>query len=184
MPGGGGPFSRRRHGRDHECHLSRTLRRDRHSLRSRLWDRHRLGFCICCHARHLESSSTGANEESSQQCEWPQSHHCFSRCVRSKGTSVERRNDSCRSSRRPHRSCTGDPTLRLRGRPRLHSDRDHRCEWRSPTQPGAVRSLGTASPIRSRAACAANVSKSSSFSFPALPASQTRGFHTWGERIA
>jgi hypothetical protein len=32
--------------------------------------------------------------------------------------------------------------------------------------------LGTASPIRSRAACAANVSKSSSFSFPALPASR------------
>ena len=59
----GGPFSRGRHGRDHERHLSRTLRRDRHSLRPRLWVRHRRGFCICCHARRLESSSAGAKEE-------------------------------------------------------------------------------------------------------------------------
>ena len=79
-----------------------------------------------------ESSSTGAKEESSQERAWPCSHHCFSWCVRSKGTSVECRNDPGRSSRRPHRPCTGDATCRLRGRSRLHSHRDHRCEWRSP----------------------------------------------------
>jgi Esterase PHB depolymerase len=37
----GGPFGWRGHGRDHERHLSRTLRRDRHSLRPRLWVRYR-----------------------------------------------------------------------------------------------------------------------------------------------
>ena len=95
----GGPFSWRHHGRNHERHLSRTLRRDRHSLRPRLWVRYRCGVCICRHERRIKPRSAAAKEEASQEGERPRSHHCFSRSVRSNGASVERRNDSCGSSR-------------------------------------------------------------------------------------
>ena len=58
----GGPFGRGRHGRDHERHLSRALRRDRRSLRPRSWVRHRRGFGIRRHARRTGFRGVGARK--------------------------------------------------------------------------------------------------------------------------
>jgi len=58
-----------RHGRDHERHLSRALRRDGHSFGPRSWVRHRRGFSIRRHAKRTEFSGIGGKEDSSQGCE-------------------------------------------------------------------------------------------------------------------
>ena len=182
MRGGGGPFSRRRHGRDHECHLSRTLRRDRHSLRSRLWDRHRLGFCICCHARHLESSSTGANEVIST-VRMAAVAPLFFTVGPIKGY-IRRTPKQFLPKLAPaspilHRR----PNIRLRGRPRLHSDRDRdgvafaHSTWRRAKPRHRLANPLPRGLRRQRF-------EKLLVLVPSIPTSQTRGFHTWGEKIA
>jgi len=101
------------------------------SLRPSLRVCHRLGVRICCHARHHRFISAPAWKESCQEREGPRSHHYFPWRVRPDGASLERRNDCCRSPRRPHRPTAGDTTRRFRKRPRLYANGDRRRGWRS-----------------------------------------------------
>ncbi len=122
------PFGRRRHGRDHERHISRALRRGRRSLGSRLRFRRRPAFGFCCDARRREPHAAEAPGQTTQR---RRSHDRFSWRERQDRRSVECRGDPGRHPRRPLRSGAGNPARRRRGRTSIHTHCHRRRERRS-----------------------------------------------------